>query len=149
MIYDTLEASSLYRALGNRIAAAFDFLNNTYLSDLPNGRIDLDGDALYALVQRYTTKSQDQGVWEAHHRYIDLQYIASGHEAIKVAHISQMQQGDYNEEKDFQSLEGSGQDLILFPSSFVILFPQDAHMPGLNADAPEQILKVVLKIRID
>ncbi len=49
------------------------------------GRHDLDGDDLFALVQEYTTRAADECVWEAHRRYIDVQFVVTGAERMGVA----------------------------------------------------------------
>ncbi len=148
MIFDTLAHHARYLGLGPKLAAAFGFLVNTDLAALQPGRIELPGAALYVLVQEYTTKPAEQGVWEAHRRYIDVQYIFSGHERMGFAHLSTMQLGDYVPERDFQPLSGNGHTIDLFPGSFVIFHPEDAHMPGLAVDSPEAVKKIVVKVGI-
>ena len=78
MIIDTLAESQLIYPLHPSFEQAFTFLRSTDLKSLPTGRISIDGDAIYALVQEYQTKPVDQGKWESHKRYIDIQYIVSG-----------------------------------------------------------------------
>ena len=113
------------------------------------GRVDIDGDRLYALVQEYQTRPAEQGLWEAHRRYIDVQYIVSGRERMGVANIHTMQLGEYVMEKDFQPMTGTGNDIEVFPGSFIIFFPEDGHMPGLKVNEPERVKKVVLKVKIE
>jgi YhcH/YjgK/YiaL family protein len=36
----------------------------------------------------------------------------------------------------------------VFAGSFVVFFPEDAHMPGMAAGSPEPIRKVVVKINL-
>jgi biofilm protein TabA len=148
MIFDLLANHTRYTGLGPNLAAAFDFLANTNLAALKPGRIDLKGEALYVLVQEYTTKPAEQGLWEAHRRYIDVQYILSGHERMGFAQLSTMQLGDYVPERDFQPMSGSGHTLDVFPGAFVIFHPQDAHMPGLAVNIPEPVKKIVVKVGI-
>jgi biofilm protein TabA len=148
MIFDLLENHTRYTGLGPNLAAAFDFLVKTDLAALKPGRIDLQSEALYILVQEYTTKPAEQGLWEAHRRYIDVQYLLSGHERMGFAQICTMQLGEYVPERDFQPLTGSGNQIDVFPGSFVIFHPQDAHMPGLAVNAPEPVKKIVVKVRI-
>jgi YhcH/YjgK/YiaL family protein len=59
-----------------------------------------------------------------------------------------MQLGEYIAERDFQPMSGVGNFLDVFAGAFVIFFPDDAHMPGLQASQPEPIRKVVLKVKI-
>jgi YhcH/YjgK/YiaL family protein len=148
MIFDTLDNHARYAGLGNNLPAALKFLLENDLTALPVGRIEIDGDNLYALVQEYTTKPAAQGVWEAHRRYIDVQYLFSGHERMGFAQLSTMQLGEYVPARDFQPMSGTGNHVDVFAGAFVIFFPEDGHMPGLCVDAPEPIRKAVLKVRI-
>jgi biofilm protein TabA len=104
---------------------------------------------MYALVQQYNTKLRAQGVWEAHRRYIDLQYLVQGVEGIGYANIKHLQQGEYVASKDFLPLNGEGDLITVRSGSFVLLFPEDAHMPGMAIGSPAPVRKVVIKISIN
>ena len=147
MIFDTLENAQRYTGLGDSLPAALKYLRETDLASLPVGRIDLDGDRLYVLVQEYETRPLEQGKWEAHRKYIDVQYVASGRERMGFANLSVMQLGEYKPEKDFQGLSGPANYVEVFAGSFVIFFPEDGHMPCLCVAQPEPVRKVVLKVR--
>lgn len=148
MIFDTLENANRYTGLGHHLPTALKYLQETDLAALPLGRTDIDGDNLYVLVQEYATKSDDLGKWEAHRKYIDIQYMASGSERMGFANLRTMQLGEFEPEKDFQPMTGSGNFVEVFVGSFVIFFPQDAHMPGLLVNIPEPVRKIVLKVRL-
>jgi YhcH/YjgK/YiaL family protein len=147
MIFDTLDQHVRYAGLPHRLPAALNYLLETDLAALPVGRVDLDGDNLYVLVQEYTTKPAELGKWEAHRRYIDVQYLVSGQERMGFANLRTLQLGEYLPDKDFQALNGAGNQVDVFAGSFVIFFPEDGHMPGLCVGAPEPVKKVVLKVR--
>ena len=149
MIFDTLDNFDRYKGLAPNLFAGLQFLAKTDLGNLPVGRIDIDGNRLYALVQEYNTKPEEQGIWEAHRMYIDVQYLVSGRERMGFAHLNAMQLGEYIPEKDFQPMSGSGNHVDVFAGAFVIFFPQDGHMPGLCIDTPEAVKKVVLKVKIE
>ncbi len=148
MILDELKYAYRYQSIHPSFEKAFTFLLTQDLNTLPVGRIDLEGEDIYVMVQEYQTKPVSQGVWEAHQKYIDIQYILQGSERIGIASCSQMELGIYNPEKDFQAMSGIGQQIILQSGSFVVFFPQDAHMPCLAADEFLPVKKVVLKIRL-
>ena len=61
MIFDQLARASRYVGLEQDFAAAFNYLSTHDLAGLPPGRIDLQGNDLYALVQEYSTKPFEQG----------------------------------------------------------------------------------------
>jgi YhcH/YjgK/YiaL family protein len=148
MFFDKLDRYARVGSLGKNLAVAFTYLATHDFSDTPPGRINLQGNDLYILVQEYTTKPAEQGVWEAHRRYIDVQYLVRGWERILFAPIEQMQAGDYVPEKDFLPLTGSGSSLNLPAGFFVVFYPEDAHMPGLAVDLPGPVKKVVAKITV-
>ncbi len=145
MIFDMLSNCQFYKDITARLDIAFDYLTSTDLASLPIGRIDLDGEHVYVLVQEYLTKRPDQGFWEAHRRYLDVQYIHSGCERIDVALLNTMKLGEYAPERDFQALTGTGSPLNMVAGSFAIFFPQDAHMPGLACGMQLQVKKIVVK----
>jgi YhcH/YjgK/YiaL family protein len=147
MIFDTLDNYTRYAGLGNNLPAALKYLAETDFTLVEPGRVELGG-GMYVLVQEYTTKPVSQGRWEAHKNYIDVQYLLSGRERLDFANIRTMRLKEYNPDKDFQVLTGIGHSLTLFPGSFVILHPEDAHIPGLVAGHPEAVKKVVVKVKI-
>ena len=148
MIIDQITNSHLYYPLHSRIAAAFKYLQQTDFSTLNIGRQEIDGDNLYAMLQEYTSKPPEQGLWEAHHRYMDLQVVLQGIENIGYANINNLTQGDYVANKDFLPLFGEGNFLTLQNGNFVLLLPQDAHMTGIALGAPAPVRKIVIKISI-
>ncbi len=146
MIFDRLGNAPLYFGLGARLRKAFDYLASSDFATVPDGRVDLDGDALFALVQRYVTKPHDQGTWEAHRRYADVQYLAVGAEQVGYAGLHNLTlQQPYSEAGDVVLLEGQGGLLSLRSGDFAVFFPEDAHMPGLACGEPGHVLKVVVK----
>ena len=149
MITDRLTNFHLYSGLNPRFQRAFEYLKQTDLQSLPVGRIELDGKNLYVMVQEYQTKLPEQGRWEAHHRYIDIQYVLWGTEFIRYANTGRLSLGEYNPERDFQALSGEGDNVTVSAGDFMILFPQDAHMPGMAVNAPVPVKKIVVKVAVD
>jgi YhcH/YjgK/YiaL family protein len=148
MIMDRIGNSSLYYAIHPGIQCAFAFIQKTDLSIMPVGRTEIDGANLYAIFQDYITKPIEKGLWEAHRRYIDLQYMVQGAEKIGYANIANLRQGSYDPSKDFLPLQGVGDFLTLHQGYFALLLPEDGHMPGLAVDAPMPVKKLVIKIAV-
>jgi biofilm protein TabA len=149
MIVDLLANSHLYRGLSPRIDRAFAYLHQTDLAALDPGDYEIDGRKIYARALAYTTRLPEQGVWEAHRCYIDLQVMVQGAECICYAPLSRLTSGAYDEAKDFWRLSGEGDSVTLPNGSFMLLWPTDGHMPCLAVDKPEPIKKVVVKIAVD
>ncbi len=154
MILDRLDNAVFYRSLGPRIAAALDYLRGTDFSALADGRHELDGDRLLAMVQRYRTKPLVKARWEAHRRYLDIQYVVQGEERIGYAPIVEGLRvaEPYDADKDVLFFDVQG-DLLQVPAgSFAIFGPQDIHAPGVVRVSPpvaRDVLKVVMKCRVD
>lgn len=148
MIVDHLSNAARYAVLGPLFKQAFDFLQTTDLNVLEPGRYPLAGDALFALVQDYDTKILSEGFWEAHRRYIDLQFIAWGTERIGYAPLHRMRLASHDEQRDLSVLHGEGDLLTLTDGCFMLLWPEDAHMPGLQADQSGSVRKIVCKIAV-
>lgn len=153
MILDRLEHACMYRPLSVEIARALDYLQQTDLAALADGRYELDGERLFAIVQRYRPKPVAEAMWEAHRRYVDVQYIVSGCERMGIAFLRSdlPVQQPYDPHKDIIFFETTG-DLITVPAgSFTIFTPHDIHAPSLapaagEPDAP--VCKVVVKCSV-
>jgi len=149
MIIDRIENAHWYYAVHPKFEQAFQYVRQIDVNSIAAGRYEIDGDAMYALVQEYDTKVKDQGKWEAHRRYIDLQYVVRGAEGIGYANIHHLQQGEYDAAKDYLPLFGEGDQVIVNSGCFVLLLPEDAHMPGMALASPAPVKKVVVKIAVE
>jgi YhcH/YjgK/YiaL family protein len=149
MIIDLIRNAPLYYTLHPQFKRAFDYVNEIDIKAIPVGRHEIDAEAMYALVQKYDTKLKEEGKWEAHRRYIDLQYVVEGAEGIGYANIHHLKQDEYDSVKDFLPLQGEGDLVTVRSGSFVLLFPEDAHMPGMAIGTPAPVKKIVLKISVE
>lgn len=149
MIFDALYNADLYYGLGERIEKALQFLQDTELDNLQPGRIDIDGENIFALVQKYNTKDITEGKWEAHRKYLDIQYMVHGSESFGFVNIDYLEPTEeYNDEKDIEFLKGEGDFLQLNDEEFAIAFPSDAHMPGIAVEEKNEVFKIVIKVKL-
>jgi YhcH/YjgK/YiaL family protein len=150
MIVDRIENAGWYHGLGSRLTAALEFLRATDLSALTPGRHEIGGDEVYALAMSYRTKPAAEGSWEAHRRYLDVQYVVEGVERMGYAPISELKTTQpYDAKADCVRLAGEGSFLTVQPGTFVLFGPADAHMPGVAVTAPAAVRKVVVKVRVE
>lgn len=153
MILDRLEHADLYRSLGPRVGAALDYLRTTDFSQVTEGRHELDGDRLVAILQRYRTRPPAKARWEAHQQYLDVQYLVEGVERIGWAALGLWPVAEpHDAAKDVAFYEAQGDLFELRAGTFAIFGPQDIHAPGLVGGEPplaREVLKVVMKCRID
>ncbi len=153
MIFDRLSNASIYRRLGARFAAGFDYLKQDF-SRVADGRYEIFGEDVFAMVQSYQTKPTDAGTWEAHRKYADIQFMILGSERMGIAPIERLKsQAAYDAEKDvefFQGGVGEGLLVTVEQGSFAIFLPHDVHMPNLSIDGrPLPVKKVVVKVKLD
>ena len=150
MIIDVLENATMYMQINNRFRKAFDFLKNTNLLELNPGKYEIEGNEIYASVDTYYTVPIEKKMWEAHRRYIDIQFLIKNSEQMGYAHLEQMKQiTEYDEDKDLVFYKGNGNFFTVNPGIFVIFFPQDAHMPGVEIGQSKKIKKIVIKVLAD
>ncbi|MFZ0033790.1 MAG: YhcH/YjgK/YiaL family protein [Sedimentisphaerales bacterium] len=152
MIVDKIENAYLYASLSAKIEKGLEVLKDKKLSTKKDGCYDIEGDNLYYIIQRYTTKPIREGRLEAHKKYIDIQFAASGEEVIGHSLIGQLNiEEPYDEAKDvvFYKVPEKINTIKLSKGMFCILFPQDGHMPGCQLAGPSNVVKVVVKIKAD
>jgi YhcH/YjgK/YiaL family protein len=153
MILDRLEHAKLYRPLAVDIARALDYLQATNLRELADGRHVIDGERLFAIVQRYQPKPAKEAKWESHRKYIDVQYVVEGCEWMGYAPLSDkwpVTQA-YDAQKDVGFFDAQGVLMEVPAGSFAIFMPQDVHAPNLTTDSSGNVppvCKVVVKCLI-
>lgn len=148
MIYDTIDKVECYAGMGEGIIKALRFVRDTDFSAVPDGRIDIDGDRLFANVMSYSPKDKND-LPESHQQYIDLQYLISGTELVGVAPLSDMTGiAKANPQGDIWLHTGETEKITLGKGRFMLLFPQDAHAPGIADGTCTQCRKCVVKIKL-
>ncbi len=154
MILDLLSNASLYRGLPAGLVAALDFLKSADLAALPLGKTVIDGERLFALVHEYTPKAAALGKFEAHRRYWDVQYVATGVERMGWNTLSRMSESEpHSQERDVAFFTGPGDWFYVPAGTFAIFGPSDVHMPGVAVDdehaADQQpVRKIVVKVEL-
>ena len=150
MIADKLSNLNVYPELAEYEADILGFLEKME-QNIPDGRYDLRGDELFALVQRYESKPLEGAKMESHKLYADLQYIYSGKEWIYVDFADELTVcDDRTPAADilFYEVRPNKGGSLLSSGMFGYYGPQDAHMPCIMVDGPEKVEKVVFKIRV-
>ena len=150
MIFDYLDNCSRYTSLGSGFLQAFEFLKRLDHTR-PDGRCEIDGEAIYANLMSYETKRPVDLTHESHRRYADVQFLISGGESMYFSPATTPWQGNgYNAEKDYElcDLPGPPVTLRVEAGQFVIFFPGEAHKPNLALDVPAPVRKIVVKVRL-
>jgi len=146
MILDTLENGELYTSVHPLFKKAFDFLCNTDLTELPLGKIELEGADLVVNVVEITGKTAEEARMETHNRFIDIQVPVGATETmgwIAGANLKQVTE-PYNAEKDIMFFADKATNFIrVQPLEFAVFFPGDGHQPGI---AEGKYKKIIVKI---
>ncbi len=147
MIFDTLENIKNYEGLG-RVYTALKFLAETDFKAMELGRYELQGDDIYYMVQSYDT-DPEKTIAEAHKKYIDIQFMVEGEELIGVAPIScEKRETQAIPENDVWFYECKTEAMTLIEGSFMVLYPNDLHCPGVATNNKAMTCrKVVVKVK--
>ncbi len=150
MILDELGQWRQYAAITPLFEQAFTFLHQ--VNDLtPEGRIEIDGDEVFAIVVKTTTKLVDGRALEVHRRYLDIHYVHRGSEAIYWAPLATLSNPTmpYDPEQDAAlfPLVAGAQPIIIARGQFGIFFPNDGHIPSCIHQTPGEVFKAVIKVK--
>lgn len=138
-----------YHRNPERWQKAFAFLTDPKLSSLDVGTYEIDGKDVYAMIQEYNSKNEEDAQYESHKVYTDLQFLISGEERIGLTELSTTTvKTPYDETKDiaFYTADG-GKTLQAKPGTFFLFFPDDAHRPGMKVTENAPVRKLVIKIK--
>ena len=151
MILDQLSHAHLYNGLGERFRRGLDYLRANTSGEVADGRYEIAGEGVVAIVQSYNTKPRDAGRWEAHRHHADIQAIIAGVERMGIHLLNQNDRPSsvYDAEKDVEFYDCNGDVVTVVAGSFTIFYPHDIHMPGLMIDRPQYVKKIVIKVGLD
>ena len=154
MIIDKIANYAKYSHLPAGIVKAIEYLGSTDFTHVENGQYELDGKKLISIVNRYQTKLADRAVWESHRKYIDVQFVAAGHERFGCEPMSSglAVTTPYNEHKDVMFYEPGLATYDAPAGTFMIFYPDDIHAPSLASGSPPipgDVVKVVVKVAVE
>lgn len=127
-------------------------LNRLDLANLPLGQQELK-DGIKMNVMEFTTAAAETKQAELHHKFIDIQVLISGEEAIEysVSMPNLALYTEYNEQDDYQlspEIENKN-TVVLQPKMFAIFLPYEPHKPGLSVNGDKLLKKLVVKVPVE
>lgn len=148
MIYDKLKNYQNYLNIHPKFKAAFHYLLETDFSKMESGKYEIDGTSIYALIQEFVTKDEEECRLEAHIEYVDIQYVYKGIETM--GHCLLYEQNPLNEgyKNDVAFFIDHTVNLKISEGEFIIFFPHDLHKPCIKYITNTLVKKIVLKIKI-
>lgn len=151
MIYDTLQNLHRYTGLTRNLDTAMRYLQEkaSVLNALPEGKHPIDGEKVIVQVMTYDTKDLAQARFEAHRKYIDIQFVLEGKEACYARPLEGLEAAEpFNDEKDVGFFRGEGGAFLpLETGVFAVFFPWDAHKPSCDWEGKHKVRKVVVKVK--
>ena len=148
MLSCPVKLAGKYSYLAPQFMAGLRWLSETEIAALPDGKHPIPGTNLAADIQAYTSKPESECRFESHHAHFDIQYVAEGREYFCVCPIDGLTVTESHPERDtyFYTAPDAYGRVLLNPGDFIIVIPEEAHMPKCAVDSPEKVRKVVIKV---
>lgn len=151
MIYDKIENIASYTTKHENLEKAYKSIASGAYLNFKDGKNDLDGDNLFAIKVNLILKKPEEGLFEAHRKYIDIHVPLCNSEDVAVSFLEDIiLESEYDEEGD--CLLGNSRRsmaLMLSQGEFLVVFPQDAHKVGVStAHSGQTYEKIIYKVRI-
>lgn len=125
-----------------------EFAQRAVAENLERGRYEL-GQGIYGSIAEIDPVREESDLFEAHRKYVDLHYIISGCQKMKIGFTDKLQFHGFTEEKDYVKISGEPHSVVnLTEGTAICLFPNDAH--GLLITGKEgKIKKIFFKIPVE
>lgn len=150
MIIDNKKNKELYYNVHPLFRAAFEFIEKIEDENLAPGCYELDGKKLFVNVSEYEL-GENAGIYEAHGKYIDIQYIIKGKEVFNCTKESECEVTQAFDEKidaALYSCNGMRTRIEAGEGDFAIFYPQDIHNPGVKYADGIKIKKAIAKVML-
>ena len=151
MIVDNIQNAHKYIVANPALRAAFEVLKRM-TEGTEAGRYEIDA-RNYVNVFSYESNPRENEVFEDHRVYADIHFIILGEENIDVIDAEQtaLTEDRYQSEDVALCRAESGYSILeLHRGDFAVIFPGEAHRPGIAIDdRKEDVKKAVAKIRVD
>ena len=128
------------------------FLKKQDPLSLTGEEVEINGRELFVRIAEYKTRLSQEGRFETHKVYADLQYVVSGAEIMQFAPANALTLAtEYDPQGDvaFFTAQKDITDVVVRAGEFVVYFPGEAHRPMCQRGlGPEAVKKLVFKIKI-
>ena len=135
--------------LPDALRQAIEHVKAHVSEETPPGKYDIDGNNVFYMISEDTTEPLVARLAEYHVRYLDIQIVLRGQEAMT---FSTRPAGapdiDWLTEKDIAFLPAGEQEktVILNEGDFVVFYPGEVHKPLCAVDEPAKVRKAVVKM---
>ena len=152
MILDQLKNAKQYEGIHAGVDKALEAMKQYTSDNYPLGKVEIDGDNVFLLLNSYETRAKEEAKAEAHRKYIDVMYMVEGAETIYVKSVDRLKNitTEYTPEMEalLADTDEDATAVRLEAGYFVVLFPQDAHSPACDADGKHTVKKIIGKVKV-
>ena len=154
MIVSAINDAQFDAATAARLARALEWIGQTDMAGLENGRHEVEGDEIFANVMEVTTMCPDDKLFESHRRYLDVHYVIEGEELVGVAPVGECPvTQEYSEADDFAAHTDPANLArvtwaLLRAGELCVTPPADAHKPACAAGEPAPLRKACVKVLV-
>ncbi len=151
-ICDSAKLAEHVAAHPERWNAAYKYISEAVSDGVEPGTYEvLPGGEVFAIVSEYEPRPADSCRFEAHRKYIDLQYLVSGTEMMGVTSPEGLEViVPYTDDIEFYSPDGVDARYAKADSTtYFTFFPDDPHRPSIRPDESDscpKVKKIVVKI---
>lgn len=147
MIIDKMDNILLYKSMVPNLEVGLNAIKQ--LEVFEEGKYSFEGG--FYMIQKGETKSLEEGTFEAHRKYIDIQIVVDGSEEIAWADIKDLTTViEYDDTKDAERFEGDkSHNILVSKDMFYIAFPHDAHRATGHTKEKHSYTKIVMKLPVE
>ena len=150
MIIDNILNAGLYNNVNENVKKALDFLKNTDFTDVDSKRFEIDGDKVYASCCTVNKTPIAEASWEVHKTYGDIHMVVEGEEDFGYDYKNENSPNlPYDENGNYVYNSKDGNIVKLKAGDFIIVFPQEPHMPAVTTNEDKTVKKIILKFLMD
>ncbi len=133
-------------------AKAFREMERMLKENAPDGSYTVEGDELFINVMTYETKPREQGLFESHRVYADIQMMIEGEEEIGFSTLSEGAleiREPYKYDFELYRMTDAYTGESLCKGKLCVILPEEPHAPGIAPDGcPKRVRKMVAKIKL-
>ncbi|EGQ2911192.1 YhcH/YjgK/YiaL family protein [Staphylococcus pseudintermedius] len=124
-----------------------DFLEHTDLSQLEDGRIEIDEDHVFANCMTYIADGVAGEQFENHKKYLDIHLVISNTEKMAVSTPQDASsKTEFDVENDFELFNSKKYQIVeLNETNLLVTFEEDLHQPKVRVN-DQTVKKLVIKV---
>lgn len=136
-----------YASVNPHFAKVCDFLENTDFATVEDGRVDIDGDNVFANFMTYEADGVPGQQFETHKKYLDIHLVVSNTEEMAVsAAVDSTLKVDFDVQQDIGFYDSEVYQMVtLTESNLLVTFEEDFHQPKIRVN-DEPVRKLVIKV---